>query len=77
MYFFQPAYTDRRNVELRATHMTKLLMLHQGLFIRTQDRKLCAIIIFDTYISYWTLDVHLKPYGLLSMVQCKLNTMLS
>ena len=34
----------------------------QRLFIlRTRDRKLRAVIIYDVYIMYWAFDEHLKP----------------
>ena len=39
-----------------------LSTLYQILFILcTQDRKLCAITIYDVYIMYWAFDEHLKP----------------
>ena len=36
--------------------------LSQRLFIlRTRDRKLRTVIIYDVYITYWAFDEHLKP----------------
>ena len=36
--------------------------LDQRLFVlRTRDRKLRTVIIYDVYIIYWAFDEHLKP----------------